>query len=556
MKKTYLGILIGMSFALAVPARTVVAQVETLNSGGPLMAEQAAYDVTFYDLSLAVNPADSSITGQVRTVATVFSPITHFVLDLDTLLTVYAVARTETRDQPLAFEHKDGKIWIDLAGTAQPGDILDLIVSYGGKPRIAPNPPWDGGFTWARTESGAPWIATSCQGEGADVWWPLKEHVSDKPDSVGIHITVPNPLVVATNGRMQSVEKHSDGTSTYNWFVSTPINTYNVALNIAPYELIEGELESVAGDTFPIQFFVLPEDLEKGKQFFPEILDHLRFFEEYLGPYPFRADKYGVAQTPHLGMEHQTIIAYGAKFSNTSMTRGNDLGFDALHHHELSHEWWGNLVTNVGWNDMWLHEGFGSYMQPLYVEYLAGHDAYLKAFARGHKFQNRIPVAPREIMSSAEIYGGDIYGKGSWILHTLRYLIGDEAFFKTLRRMAYPTPEMERITSGEQTRFVVTDDYLRIVNSISGLDVSWFFEVYLRQPDLPRIEVVRDGPEIELTWNVPHDLPFPMPVDVEIDGARQRVEMENGSARLDVGENATVVVDPDNLVLRVGNRSD
>jgi len=170
------------------------------------------------------------------------------------------------------------------------------------------------------------------------------------------------------NGRIQ--------TRTYHWHVSNPINVYNVALNIAPYRVIEDEMESVAGDVFPIQFYVLPEDYEKGLELFEEIKDHLAFYEEYVGPYPFRSDKYGVAQTPHLGMEHQTIIAYGAGFDNTSMTRGTDLGFDALHHHELAHEWWGNLVTNADWSDMWLHEGFGSYMQPLYREYLLGAESY------------------------------------------------------------------------------------------------------------------------------------------------------------------------------------
>jgi len=181
---------------------------------------------------------------------------------------------------------------------------------------------------------------------GADVWWPNKDHVSDKPDSMTIRITVPEPLVVASNGRLEQVEEHGDGTRTYHWFVSTPISNYNVALNIAPYVVIQEEYESVTGETFPVMFYVLPESLEDGRALMPEILAHLRWFEETLGPYPFRADKYGVAQTPYLGMEHQSIIAYGANFDNGAMTGGVDWGFDALHHHELSHEWWGNLVTN------------------------------------------------------------------------------------------------------------------------------------------------------------------------------------------------------------------
>ncbi|MFQ5571156.1 MAG: M1 family metallopeptidase, partial [Rhodothermales bacterium] len=385
------------------------------DSGGPLLPEQAAYDVTFYDLALRVQPSDSTIRGTLTATARIVSPTAWFVLDLDPLLDVASVAAVaETgADEALSFERRGGRIWAAFPYMKQPGEVVSVRVKYGGRPRIAPNPPWDGGFTWAETPSGAPWIATSCQGEGADVWWPVKDHVSDKPDSMALHITVPQPLVVATNGMIQRAEVQSDGTSTAHWFVSTPISTYNIALNIAPYRVIEETFESVAGDSFPVMFWVLREDYEKGRQLFPEILDHLRFYEETLGPYPFRADKYGVAQTPHLGMEHQTVIAYGANFDNGSMTGGRDWGFDALHHHELAHEWWGNLVTNADWSDMWLHEGFGTYMQALYAESLHGdstYHAYMENMRRG--IANRIPVAPRGTRSAAQIYGGDIYSKG------------------------------------------------------------------------------------------------------------------------------------------------
>jgi aminopeptidase N len=250
-------------------------------------------------------------------------------------------------------------------------------------------------------------------------------------------------------------------------------------------------------------------------------------------------------------MEHQTIIAYGANFSRTAMS-GGDMGFDSLHHHELSHEWWGNLVTNFNWNDMWLHEGFGTYMQPLYIEYLSGREAYLAQFAHGHRFQNAIPVAPREILSSSGIYSTDIYYKGSWVLHTLRYLIGEEPFFTALRRMAYPTPEMESVTDGSQTRFATTDDFVRLVNQISGRDLSWFFEAYIRRAPLPSLRMTRSGTRVELAWSA-SGLPFPMPIDVWVDGEARRVEMPDGRALLTVPEIAEVLIDPTNLVLRKEN---
>jgi aminopeptidase N len=542
--------LLAASFAVAAPAQTAI-----YDSGGRLTAEQAAYDTRFYDLALRVSAADSSIAGTLTVVADIVQPTRWLVLDLDTLLNVAAVTGGEgRRTAARPFERRGGRLWIDLQRQHRRGEQARVTVSYAGRPRVAPMPPWDGGFTWARTPGGAPWIATSNQGQGADVWWPVKDHVSDKPDSMAIRVRVPEPLVVASNGRLRQVESHGDGTRTFHWFVSTPISTYNVALNIAAYRVIEEQFTSVAGDRFPVQFYVLPESYEQGQALFPEILAHLRWFEELLGPYPFRADKYGVAQTPHLGMEHQTIIAYGANFNNGAMTGGIDWGFDALHHHELAHEWWGNLVTNPDWNDMWLHEGFGTYMQALYAERLHGArglHAYMASMRRG--IANRQPVAPREIQTAGEIYfsgGGDIYNKGAWALHTLRYLIGDEAFFTALRRMAYPEPALERATDGRQVRFATTNDFQRIAEAASGMELGWFFETYLRQPALPRlaVEPAQDG--WMLRWENPAGQPFPMPVEVEIDGERRRIAMTNGQARLTAAGSAQPVIDPSGWILR------
>jgi aminopeptidase N len=542
------------AFAVGASAQTAI-----LDSGGRLTPEQAAFDVRFYDLSVRVSPADSSISGTLTVVADIVQPTDRLVLDLDTLLDVSAVrGRGRGRAAVRRFERTGGRLSIDLGRTHRPGEQVTLTVAYGGRPRVAPRPPWDGGFTWARTPSGDPWIATSVQGQGPDLWWPVKDHVSDRPDSMAIRVRVPDPLVVASNGRLRRVEPHRDGTRTYHWFVSTPISSYNVALNIAPYRVIEEEFTSVAGDRFPVRFWVLPESHERGLALFPEILEHLRFFEELLGPYPFRADKYGVAQTPHLGMEHQTIIAYGAGFDNRAMTGGVDWGFDALHHHELAHEWWGNLVTNPDWNDMWVHEGFGTYMQALYAERLrggAGLRAYMASLRRG--IANRRPVAPRESQTAGEIYfsgGGDIYNKGAWVLHTLRWLVGDEVFFATLRRMAYPDPALERVTDGSQVRFATTEDFRRIAEETSGRELGWFFEVYLRQPALPRLSVERTEGGWWLRWESPGEAPFPMPVEVEVDGERRRVVVEDGMVHVPAAGAEPPVVDPDGWILRAPDR--
>lgn len=531
--------------------------VRGTESGGPLMPEQAAYDVTYYDLDLSIDPDRRSIDGSLTAHARIVHPTEWFVLHLDSLLTVREVRVIDEKAgaQRVAFEQRDALLWISLLPTRQPGESVRVQVFYGGEPRVAPRPPWVGGFTWAETSSGSPWIATTVQGEGADVWWPCKDHPSDEPDSMSIRITVPKPLVVASNGRLLEVVEQEGDLWTYHWFVSTPINNYGVALNIAPYRTIQGVYTSVTGEDIPVTFWVTSEHYEKGQELFPSFLTDLAFYEKYLGPYPFRADKYGVAETPHLGMEHQTIIAYGNDFTL------NEHGFDWLHHHELGHEWWGNLVTALDWRDFWLHEGFCSYMQALYTEELSGIEAYHAAMAPSRRsIRNAKALAPRESKTEGEMYllppdyvesDGDIYNKGKWVLHTLRYLIGDEAFFRSLRRMAYPSPELEELKDGRQCRFATTDDYKLIAEEESGSDLDWFFEVYTRQPHLPALEVERSGDQLTLTWITPDGLPFPMPVHVELGGTTTRVAMDGGSATVSLtGMDAGPVVDPLNWILK------
>ena len=421
-------------------------------------------------------------------------------------------------------------------------------------------PPWSGGFTWKKTKSDKHWIATSCQGEGADLWWPCKDQPGDEPDSMDLFIRVPVPLTCASNGRLVDVQPAEPGWQTFHWHVSTPINNYSVALNIAPYEKIEGEFTSVAGERMPLCYYVLPENLEKGKQLFEEIKLDLAFFESICGPYPFRIDKYGVVETPHLGMEHQSITAYGNEYRGNPW--GAQQGFDFLLHHEMAHEWWGLLVTARNWNDFWIAEGFGTYMQALYAERLKGPEAYRQVMSEQRRgIQNSGAVAPREPHSSGEMYttrkwkdspGGDIYNKGSWIVHTLRWVLGDEMFFKVLRRFAYPDPALEKVADGGQCRFATTDELLAIAEKESGRKLSWFWELYLRQPKLPKLVAERAGDELRLHWETPGELPFPMPVEVRIGDKLQRVEFKDNRASVGLAGATEFVLDPDARILREG----
>lgn len=517
-------------------------------SGGALLPEQAALDVRHVRLEVTIDPGTHHLDGRMTLTADVLEPVHELVLHLDGHL---AVDRCVVQGSVRPFRHEGGLVRAPMQGALPAGETLVATVDYSGEPREAPRAPWDGGFTWRTSEDGSPWFTTTCQGEGADLWWPCKDHPSDKPESMDLLITVPEPLVVASNGTLRSVTSNGDGTATHHWHVSSPISNYNVALNVGAYELLETSYTSVGGEEVPVMFWVLPESLADGRAFLPEIIDHLEFYEDTVGPYPFRAEKYGVVETPHLGMEHQTIIAYGNRF------RKGDPPYDWLHHHELAHEWWGNLVTNRDWKDMWIHEGIGTYMQALYLEERFGAEAYrAEMAAKRFGMNNRRAVAPRESQDSKQIYfapdgshDNDIYNKGSWIMHTLRWVLGDEVFFRALRRMAYPDPRDEGVTDGSQVRYSDTEDIRAIAEAQAGEDLGWFFELYLRQPTLPALEWRIDDDTLHLRWVVPEGLAFPMPVPLRLGDRMVRVLMPGGRAAVPLG-GQDVEIDPEERVLK------
>lgn len=526
--------------------------VAPTESGGILIPEQAAFDVRYCRLELEVNPADKRIDGSLTITSEIVSPTRYLVLDLDSHLEVSNV--TWINGQPLSFSRREGRLWIEFPQTRQPGSREKVKIFYGGKPRAAARPPWVGGFIWSATASGQPWIGVACQVDGADLWWPVKDHPSDEPESMDLIIRVPAGLVVAANGTLHSVVEDAQGVE-YRWQIRQPINTYNVSLNIAPYRTIKEIYQSIDGTRFPLQLYVLPEHEQAGRNFLiPQMRAHLRFHEELLGPYPFRSEKYGVAETPYLGMEHQTIIAYGSDFSKS------EYGFDWLHFHELSHEWWGNLVSAYDWKDHWLHEGFASYMSALYVEKLHG-PARLQEYMLGlrPRLRNKMAVAPRVTQTTRQKYfvppdytetDGDVNFKGAWFLHTLRYAIGEKAFFEVLRRFAYPTPEAASATDGSQCRFVSTEDLIGLTNEITGQQLDWFFDTYLRQPELPVLHAKEGAGQLSVRWKVPQGYRFELPVPVRV--GEKTVLLEPGES-LALPEGSNWEVDPDGWILRAGD---
>lgn len=530
-----------LAFLLSFP---VLAQFGSQDSGGKLIEEQSCYDVKFYDINLRISPVDKAIGGKVIVSLTAVKDFNKIMIDLDEPFNISDIEWLGS-DKTVDFIHDKGKIWITFPEQIKTGANIKLAVNYSGMPRIAQRAPWDDGFIWKKTKDGIDWASVTCQGGGADIWWPCKDHPSDEPDSVSLHFTVPAGLDCISNGRFVSAVNNGDGTKTFNWFVSTPINNYSVTFYLGPYKRIDYDYTSVTGEKIPFMVWVLPENYEKAKAHASQFLTHMKVMEEILGPYPFRADKYGVVEAPHLGMEHQTAIAYGYGWNNHK-----DFEFDWLHHHEFSHEWWGNLVTAKDWSDFWIHEGTGTYMQPLYLEKVFGKDQYFKYMKSIKRFSNKTPVAPRGEKTSGESYNLDIYYKGAWIVHTLRYYLGDETFFKVFRRWAYPTEEMEKITDGRQCRLATTDEFLDIAEKVSGKKLDWFFEVYLRHKSLPVLKSTIEGDKLTLKWETEDNIPFYLPVEVKIGNKTERISMDNGSGELKIRPGSSVVIDPEDWILR------
>lgn len=519
-------------------------QFGSQDSGGKLLPGQSCYDVKHYDINLAIDPSEKAIGGTVKLTAAAVTDFREMIIDLDTTFTIGNIELLNLPSNSMTYNYTPGRILVTFSADVKAGSRFTLAITYNGSPRIAKNPPWDDGFLWRKTKDNTDWITLTCQGGGADIWIPCKDHPGDEPDSVSLRFTYPDNLECIASGRFISSTDNKNGTKSSSWFVSNPINNYNIMFYLGPYKPIEYDYTSIAGGKIPFTVWVLPENYEKAKVHSVQFLQHMKINEELCGPYPFRADKYAVVETPHLGMEHQTAIAYGFGWKDDP-----NFPIDWLHHHEFSHEWFGNLVTVKDWSDFWIHEGIGLYLQPLYLEKVYGKKEYIGYLRKYKRIQNKKPVAPRAELTSGEAYTGDIYNKGAWIVHTLRYYVGDDPFFKILRRWAYPSEEMERITDGRQCRNADTDEIMRIAEKISGKKLDWFFEVYLRNAPLPKLHYKVEENKLSLRWETVNNLPFELPVEVKSGDKIARVEMKNGKGELTLANGNDFIIDPEEWIL-------
>ncbi len=521
----------------------------TLATDQPRTVEQMAMQFDKADLTIKVIPADKAIDAVAVLDFTALAPLERLVVELDTLLTITSVQVDGVEVPADRWSNPEGRLTVALPRLLAAGQKTVLRIAYAGQPRVAPRAPWDGGFVWSTAPSGEPWIATAVQGEGCDIFWPCIDSPQGEPGRVDLHITVPSELSAPSNGRFLGKVDHGDGWTTWNWSAKSP-NTYAIALNVGSYEEVAGEYASRFGNTIPMAYWHLKSDTPEQVQAlfaqFPKMLD---FFEANVGPYPFGDEKMGVVETPHLGMEHQTINAYGNSY------KIDGRGYDWLLQHEFAHEWFGNQLTNQNADDMWLHEGLGSYMQPLYARWLLG-DRYMQRELTNQRegLINKYPVVSGTPKTEDEVYkgdvgpGNDIYSKGSLISHSLRMLIGDAAFHEAITRLVYGRPDPRPGNFAPLYRS--TDDFLAIVNAVTGQDYGWFFKGYLYNAALPVLNQTREGGVLRLEWTTGDGGVFPMPVEVEIDGGVQVVAMTGGRGEIAVAPGAHVLIDPQNKVLR------
>ena len=523
----------------------------SLKSGGEIQALQRGISVAHAELNFAFDFDNKILKG--LTELTLEGQGTRNALSVD-LDTVFAIKGVWLDGQALAAtQYSNEKGEVIITPEAEVTFPVKIKIAYEGMPRIPVRAPWDGGVMWQQTKSGEPWLATAVQGEGCDLFWPCIDQPKGEPKQTDLYITVPNNLVAASNGVLIDVDENADtGEKTFHWQTRSAHNTYGIALNVAPYKKLEGRYQSIYGNSYPIVYYYLPESEEGAQALFDEIPTMLDFFEKVIGPYPFANEKMGVVQTPHLGMEHQTINAYGNEYKK------DEFGFDWLMQHEFAHEYFGNQVTNDDWDHMWIHEGFGTYMQPLFAQYLSGDGAY-KAYLNKQRqgLLNAHPIVSNKTMQVEQVYerkvgpAGDIYVKGSWILHTLRNLIGDDAFFKSTRELLYSTAEPK--PGNFTTVYKNTKDFIEIVNRNTGQDLQWFFDVYLYQPTLPNVLEKQTANGLELAWQVPNDLPFPMPLEVSINGKVKELDLSSPRT-LKVSKRDIVIIDPNSKLLRYEQR--
>ncbi len=502
-------------------------------SGGKLKPEQAIMDVRHYNIALSMDIAKKSISGYAIINFYLSQPTNTLLFDL---LDSFTVKNVFVNGKKNAFEYHNNLITIHLASSLSAGKS-SVKVEYNGKPHVAIRPPWDDGFIWATDSSGNPWIAITAEAAGGKLYFPCKDHPSDEPDDgVDMFITVPKGLVVAGPGLLQKVTT-KNSTSTYHWKTIYNINNYSILFNIGKYKVVSRTYTTISGNHVPMEFYVLEEHADKAAHQLELLEMGAHIEEKYFGEYPWAKEKIAIAETPHLGMEHQTMNAYGNKFRYEKI---GGMDYDWLMHHEFGHEWWGNKITAKDWADYWIHEGICSFGDALYIRDMAGEQAYINHFqmvALGIK--NDKPIVSGKDLDEETAYIGDIYSKGAFFMHTLRYVLGDSIFFPALKQFATDP----RYT---YNNLVSTDDIQQFFSKASGTDLKPLFDLYLRTTEKLEVKVLQIKKDKYLVKLLNIDMPLPL--DIVTDNGTKRIPIIKKG--VEITSNSLPQIDPDMYYLK------
>lgn len=495
------------------PAPRTFTRADTLR-GSFTTPARAWWDVTFYDLHVAISPADSSIRGYNGiTYRVVEIPSTPPEMQVDLMVPLEVDSMVQD-GRAVIFRREGNAFFASLATPQAPGDRKTLTVYYHGKPQVAKRPPWQGGFTWTTDSLGRPWVVTTDQGMGASVWWPNKDTQADEPDSQRVALTLPNPMLDVSNGRLRSTTHNPDGTTTFEWFVVNPINNYAIAVGAGSYEHYS---DVFAGERGPLtlDFWPLTYHLEAARRQFPQAKSMLQCFEHWFGPYPWYEDGYKLIEVPNSGMEHQSAVAYGNWYANGYRGRdlsGTGLGmkWDFIIVHESAHEWFGNNITTKDLADMWVHESFANYAENLYTECLFGKQAgadYVIGTRRG--IRNDRPIIGTYGVNDQG--SGDMYPKGGNMLHTIRQIVGDDEKWRGILRGLNQTFWHQTVMGRQIEEYIGQ-------HAGGGADLSKVFDQYLRTNRIPVFEYKIAGATLSYHWTnvVPG---FDMPLKVTLAGS-------------------------------------
>ncbi len=475
---------------------------------GSITPERAWWDVAYYHLDIKVDPNARTISGTNTVEYRVLKPDAVMQIDLQPPMNITRVVQDDTA---LTFRRDGNVFYVSLQKKQETGALNRIVISFGGTPKVSKNPPWDSGLTWKKDENGKDFIATANQGDGASLWWPCKDHPADEPEHMLMSVNVPGHLTEVSNGRLAGIDEHPDGTRTFHWVVSNPINHYGVNINVGDYvhfsEVYDGEKGPLDCD-----YWVLPYNLEKARRQFRDVPRMLEAFEHWFGPYPFYEDSYKLVEVPYTGMEHQSSVTYGNGYANGF--RGKDesdtgwgLKFDFIIIHESGHEWFANNISNADVAYMWIHEAFIAYSENLFVEYHYGKKAGTEyVLGRRRRIGNHRPIEGTPGVNRSG--SGDMYTKGPNMLHTLRQWVGNDQAWRSILRGLNETFYHQTVTGAQIETYIAEK---------TGLNLDAFFDQYLRDVRIPVLEYIIEDEGLHYRWTQTVK-GFVMPVEASING--------------------------------------